>query len=93
MGMIFVPLFGIIVGDLEDHEIGSASGLLESFQHGAAALGVAALGTIFFGRFAIGEGEAQALSAAQATTAVALALTVAAFAVVFGLPKQAKAEH
>ncbi|WP_199040718.1 MFS transporter [Glycomyces salinus] len=93
MGMIFVPLFGIIVGDLEDHEIGSASGLLESFQQGAAALGVATLGTIFFGRFAIGAGEAEAMSAAQVTTGVALLLTVAAFAVVFGLPKQAREEH
>jgi EmrB/QacA subfamily drug resistance transporter len=46
MGMIFVPLFGIITGDLEDHEVGSASGLLESFQQGASALGVAGLGTV-----------------------------------------------
>ncbi|MBN9618313.1 MAG: MFS transporter, partial [Actinobacteria bacterium] len=28
MGMIFVPLFSIITGEIEDHEVGSASGLL-----------------------------------------------------------------
>ncbi|WP_026924138.1 MFS transporter [Glycomyces arizonensis] len=93
MGMIFVPLFGIIVGDLEDHEIGSASGLLESFQQGAAALGVAGLGTVFFSRFAIGGGEAEAMSAAQTITGITIALTVVAFAVAFGLPKKARDEH
>ncbi|MFD0360416.1 MFS transporter [Nocardia sp. GCM10030253] len=93
MGLIFVPLFGIIVGDLEDHEVGSASGLLESFQQGAAALGVAGIGSIFFGRFAIGDGEGAALSAAQTITGVAIALTAVSFAVVFGLPKQANQQH
>jgi EmrB/QacA subfamily drug resistance transporter len=93
MGMIFVPLFGIITGDLEDHEVGSASGLLESFQQGASALGVAGLGTVFFSQFAIGADEAQAMGAAQTITGLTILLTVVAFLVVFGLPKQAKAEH
>ena len=93
MGMIFVPLFGIIVGDLEDHEIGSASGLLESFQHGASALGVAGLGTVFFGQFVICAGESVAMEAARSTAAVALALTVITFLVVFGLPRQAREEQ
>ncbi|UFS93928.1 MFS transporter [Nocardia huaxiensis] len=88
MGLIFVPLFGIIVGELEDHEIGSASGLLESFQQGAAALGVAALGTVFFSGFAIGDGPEVALGAMRTVTGVAVLLTVASFAVAFGLPKQ-----
>nr|WP_255672449.1 MFS transporter [Glycomyces amatae] len=93
MGMIFVPLFGIIVGELEDREVGSASGLLESFQQGASALGVAGLGTVFFGGFAIGGGAAEAMEAAQLVTGLTVGLTVVAFLVVFGLPKQAKAEH
>ncbi|MEV6430791.1 MFS transporter [Nocardia sp. NPDC051463] len=93
MGLIFVPLFGIIVGDLEDHEVGSASGLLESFQQGAAALGVAGLGSIFFAGFTIGDGVDAALSAAHTITGVAILLTVVSFAVVFGLPKQANEPH
>lgn len=92
MGMIFVPLFGIIVGELDDHEIGSASGLLESFQQGAAALGVAVLGTVFFSGFALGDGPAVALDAMQTVTGVAIALTAASFAVVYGLPKQGAAQ-
>ncbi|MEU0541304.1 MFS transporter [Nocardia sp. NPDC005978] len=88
MGMIFVPLFGIIVGELQDHEIGSASGMLESFQQGAAALGVAVLGTVFFSGFALGDGPEVALTAIRSVTGVAIALTAVSFAVVFGLPKQ-----
>lgn len=49
MGMIFVPLFDIVIGDIEDHEVGSASALLESIQQLGASLGIAVLGTIFFG--------------------------------------------
>jgi MFS family permease len=93
MGMIFVPLFGIITGDLEDHEVGSASGLLESFQQGASALGVAVLGTVFFSRFGFGDGAAESMDAAQWVTGLTVGLTVVAFLVAFGLPKQAKAEH
>jgi EmrB/QacA subfamily drug resistance transporter len=49
MGMIFVPVFDIIMGEVEDHEVGSASGALESCQQLGASLGIAILGTVFFG--------------------------------------------
>ncbi|GCD98987.1 MFS transporter [Embleya hyalina] len=49
MGMIFVPVFDIIMGEVEDHEVGSASGALESLQQLGASLGIAVLGTVFFG--------------------------------------------
>lgn len=49
MGMIFVPVFDIIMGEVEDHEVGSASGVLESVQQLGASLGIAILGTVFFG--------------------------------------------
>ena len=56
MGMIFVPLFSIIMGEIDDHEVGSASGLLESLQQLGASLGVAVLGTLFFDRIALEDG-------------------------------------
>ena len=92
MGMIFVPLFDIIMGEIADHEVGSAAGLLESIQQLGGSLGVAALGSIFFaaagsptanGHFA----AAAATNAAAATTLAALALTAVAFALGFLLPK------
>jgi EmrB/QacA subfamily drug resistance transporter len=54
MGMIFLPLYDIIIADISDREVGSAAGVLEAVQQLGASLGVAVLGTIFFG--AIGAG-------------------------------------
>lgn len=47
-GLIFAPLFDIVLSDLGDHEVGSGSGLLNAVQQFAGALGVAVLGTVFF---------------------------------------------
>ena len=49
MGLIFVPLFDIILGDVADHEVGSATSALQAIQQLGMALGVAAIGTLFFG--------------------------------------------
>ncbi len=64
MGMIFVPLFSIIMGEIDDHEVGSAAGLLESLQQLGASLGVAALGTLFFDGMALEDGGPRAAMAA-----------------------------
>src|SRR5262245_47613019 len=92
MGMIFVPLFDIIVGRLEDHEVGSASGLLESFQQLGASLGIAVLGTVFFGVVGSQVDVESFLSAARHVTVLTVGLTAAAFAMAFLLPKRAR-EH
>ena len=92
MGMIFVPLFDIIVGRLEDHEVGSASGLLESFQQLGASLGIAVLGTIFFGVVGSQIDVDSYLTAARHVTLLTVGLTVTAFAMAFLLPKRAR-EH
>ena len=47
-GLIFAPLFDIILADLGDHEVGTGSGLLNAMQQFCGALGVAVLGTLFF---------------------------------------------
>ncbi|MEV0717362.1 MFS transporter [Asanoa sp. NPDC050611] len=82
MGMIFVPLFDIIMGDVRDHEVGSASGMLESLQQLGAALGVAVLGTIFFGHLDVG---------VERVTLITFALTAVTFALGFLLPRKARA--
>ncbi|GAB3658281.1 hypothetical protein GCM10027589_18780 [Actinocorallia lasiicapitis] len=94
MGMIFVPLFGIIMGEVADHEVGSAAGALESIQQLAAALGVASLGTVFFNRFLVaGDPAGNGLHAAQQVTLAAIALAAVAFGLAFLLPKKARATH
>jgi MFS family permease len=90
MGMIFVPLFDIIMGDIRDHEVGSASGLLESLQQMGASLGVAALGTVFFSAIGARPQIADFLSASRQVTLIAIGLTVLAFALGFLLPQRAR---
>ena len=100
MGMIFVPLFSIIIGDIEDHEVGSASGLLESLQQLGASLGVAVLATLFFDRLRLDDGGPRAaaaagrhLVAAEDTLVVTLLLIGVAFALGWLLPRRARQMH
>lgn len=90
MGMIFVPLFDVIMGDIADHEVGSASGILESIQQLGASLGVAALGTVFFTAAGPTGQPAGFLHASEQVTLVAVALTAVAFGLAFLLPRRAR---
>jgi EmrB/QacA subfamily drug resistance transporter len=47
-GLIVAPLFSIVLAAVEDHEVGSASGVLNALQQLGSAVGVAGFGTIFF---------------------------------------------
>jgi EmrB/QacA subfamily drug resistance transporter len=85
MGMIFVPVFDIIVGGIADHEVGSASGMLESLQQLGASLGVAVLGTVFFA----GAGHGFPVSARHVSL-ITLGLLALAFALVFLLPRRTR---
>lgn len=95
MGMIFVPMYDIIMGEIQDHEVGTAAGALESIQQLGAALGVAVLGTVFFNRFTDPATtptafKENALAAAEQVSYITLALIVAAFLLGFMLPKKAR---
>jgi EmrB/QacA subfamily drug resistance transporter len=90
MGMIFVPLFDIIMGEIRDHEVGSASGLLESFEQMGASLGVAVLGTVFFSAMGTRPAVGEFVNASEHVTLIALALTALAFALGFLLPRRAR---
>ncbi|HEY1714972.1 MAG TPA: MFS transporter [Solirubrobacteraceae bacterium] len=48
IGMLISPLFDFILASVTDREVGSASGVLNALQQLAGALGVAAIGTVFF---------------------------------------------
>jgi EmrB/QacA subfamily drug resistance transporter len=100
MGMIFVPLFSIIMGEIDDAEIGSATGLLESLQQLGASLGVAVLGTLFFGKLALEQGGPTAaraagrhLIAAEDTLVAVLILLAIAFLLGWLLPRRAREMH
>jgi EmrB/QacA subfamily drug resistance transporter len=92
LGMVFVPLFDIVLGDVADHEVGSASGVLQSVQQLGMSLGVAVIGTIYFGALGAGAVE-DFIAAAQVTTAVTGVMTAVAFALALALPRHARAQE
>jgi hypothetical protein len=48
IGMVVSPLFDFILAAVTDHEVGSASGVVNTMQQLAGAIGVAVIGTVFF---------------------------------------------
>jgi EmrB/QacA subfamily drug resistance transporter len=96
MGMIFVPLFDIVLGDVADHEVGSASGALGSFEQLGISLGVAVIGTVFFsllGGHGRGVRLQSALDGAGQAAVVTFGLIVVAFVVGFLLPRKARVQY
>jgi len=91
MGMVFVPLFDIIMGHIAPHETGSAAGVLQAVNSLGMAIGVAGIGAIFFGLIGpVGRPGQAFVSPAEWTLLVILALLGAAFALTFRLPRRAR---
>jgi MFS family permease len=93
MGMVFVPMFDVILAGVAPHELGSASGLLESIQQLAMSLGIAAVGTVLFDRLGHSHGAVAFVGASDHALLVAVGFLVAACAAVFWLPRHARAAH
>jgi hypothetical protein len=89
MGLIFAPYFGIVLAAVEDHEVGSASGVVNASNQLGGAVGVAALGTVYFDAVA-GHGV---FIAAQRVYWTAAAVLVVTWAVSFFVPKTARADN
>jgi MFS family permease len=90
MGMVFVPMFDVILAGVRPHELGSASGLLESVQQLAMSLGIATVGTALFGHLA-GRDAAAFVGAASHALLLAIGLLTVAWGAVFALPRHAAA--
>ncbi|MFB6892578.1 MFS transporter [Kitasatospora sp. NPDC056327] len=86
LGLIMAPFFDIALAGVEESETGSASGVLNAQQQLGGSLGVALLGTAFFGR----AGDDGFRSAAGWTYGLVAALLAAAFLVAFLLPRHAR---
>ena len=93
MGMVFVPMFDVILAGVAPHQVGSASGLLESIQQLAMSLGIAVVGTVLFDAAGVGHGAAAFVGAADHALLVAVGFLVAAGAAVLWLPKHARQAH
>ncbi|MFC4943998.1 MFS transporter [Pseudonocardia sp. GCM10023141] len=91
MGMIFVPMFDIILSGVGDHETGSASGALGALEQFGMTLGVAILGTVFFTIVGPVPTPQAALAAGSVTALVTLGLVALAFVIAFAMPRRATA--
>jgi EmrB/QacA subfamily drug resistance transporter len=91
MGMVFVPLFDIVMAGVRPQEMGSASGVLQTVNSLGMSLGIAGIGAIFFA-LAGGPGRHVPiyLNAAQWTALATVGLLACSFAVAFGLPQRAR---
>ncbi|MGH3503412.1 MAG: DHA2 family efflux MFS transporter permease subunit [Nocardioidaceae bacterium] len=85
-GLIFAPMFDIILAGVGDREVGSASGLLTAFQQYGGAIGVAVVGTIFFELLP----AHLFLGSMKAVSLIAAALFCVSFCSAFLLPKHAR---
>jgi MFS family permease len=93
MGMVMAPFFDIVLAGVSPEESGSASGTLTAVQQIGGALGIAVLGTVFFGHVE-GAGPPtidRFTSAVQACVWVAVAMVAVAWLLTYLLPR--RAEH
>jgi MFS family permease len=89
MGLALPPLFDFILAGVGDHEVGSASGVLNAIQQFGASLGIAVLATVFFAYLDDPSSPVHAMAATTLLTLVPLGL---AFLAAFRLPMRARAE-
>jgi EmrB/QacA subfamily drug resistance transporter len=87
MGVALPPLFDFILAGVQEHEVGSASGVLNAVQQFAGALGIAIFATIFFAYIDAHHAAPGAAATTVLLTIVPLAL---AFLAVFRLPHRAR---
>jgi EmrB/QacA subfamily drug resistance transporter len=85
-GMSLGQLFDFILAGVGMDEVGSASGVIEAVQQLSSAIGVAALGTIFFSAFT----HHLPTHALAITAWACLAPIALAFALIFRLPMKAR---
>ncbi|WP_235031972.1 MFS transporter [Actinacidiphila yanglinensis] len=91
-GLVFVPLVDFIIGDATTEEVGTGAGMLNAVQQFAGAIGVAALGTVFFAR--AGHLSAHSsLSAAELVFGITAGVNVLTLLLVGFLPRHSQQAH
>jgi MFS family permease len=87
-GLAIVPIFSIILAGVADHEVGSASGVLNALQQLGGTIGVAVAGTLFFEL--LPDGPVRAM---EITTIVAAGFLVGSLVLVRLLPRRPRMDQ
>jgi EmrB/QacA subfamily drug resistance transporter len=94
MGMVFVPLFDIVMAGVRPREMGSAAGVLQTVNSLGMSLGIAGIGAIFFAQAGgLGQHIPLYLHAAEWAALATAALLAASFVLGFGLPRRAREQE
>ncbi len=89
-GLLYMPLFDFILGDATKAEVGTGAGVLNAAQQFAGAIGVAALGTVFFARVGLPSAPSYS-AAAELVFGICAGVHVLALLLVRLLPKHSPA--
>ena len=89
IGMLISPLFDFILASVGDHEVGSASGVLNAVQQLASAIGVAAIGTVFFGTLS----HSCFVAAISQCLRIEVGVAAALFPLAWALPRRPRGEQ
>lgn len=97
-GLFIAPNAQFIVATVDPREAGAASGVIGAVQRIGSAVGIAVIGSVFFGSLVIGGKTPDAVAtgftdAAAAAMVVSLGFAVLAFILVFALPRRTNTGH
>jgi len=91
-GLVFVPIIDFVLGDATTEEVGTGAGMVNAVQQFAGAIGVAALGTVFFAR--VGHPTVRScFTAAELVFAIVAGLDLLTLLLVGLLPRHAQQTH
>jgi hypothetical protein len=89
MGLVFAPFFGLVLAAVDDHELGSANGMITAFDQLGGAVATAVMTTIYFNRI---ENGSTPFSSAQLIYWISGGILVVTWALAFMVPKVARSE-
>lgn len=90
MGLVFAPFFGLVLSAVDDHELGSANGLITSVDQLGGAVATAVFSTIFFDRF---DAHSSPFASARLIYLLGAGVLVVTWALAFMVPKVARSEE
>src|ERR1700761_6550971 len=91
-GLVFVPIIDFVLGDATTEEVGTGAGMVNAVQQFAGAIGVAALGTVFFAR--VGHPTVHSyFAAAELVFAIVAGLDLLTLLLVGLLPRHTEQGH
>jgi hypothetical protein len=89
MGLVFAPFFGLVLSAVDDHELGSANGLISALDQLGGAVATAVFSTIFFNQIA---DRVTPFASAQLVYWLCGGVLAVTWALAFMVPKTARSE-